>query len=186
MCMTPDRPPTSQRGDWLVRLGVAVIAAAFVWAVVASVRAWGETTSVALLATVVIGWVGSILVTQGMVLRGQLTPGQVLSRRALLALPIGVAVAYFGPAIEHFGSWWVLLLPHHTYSLLAGAGLPHWPALVVTIALGVPEVLLAVMVTQIAIVSPLSFALGPDHPIVEDVRGMVGGFRFELSDGPGA
>ena len=129
MCMTPDRPPTSPRGDWLLRLGVAVIAAAFVWAVVASVRAWGETTSVTLLATVAVGWVGSVLVTQGMVLRGQLPPGQVLSRRALLALPVGVAVAYFGPAIEHFGSWWVLLLPHHTYSLLAGAACrtgPRW------------------------------------------------------------
>jgi hypothetical protein len=117
------------------------------------------------------------VVAYGRKLRGQLPPGAFRVSRGLLSVPFGLGLAYFGPAIEHFGIWWALLLPHLTYGALDSAGLGHWPALALTVVAAPVELLVTMLVSQAVIVSPLSAILGPDNPVVEAVRDLVGGIR---------
>jgi hypothetical protein len=177
-------PGNSRAGSWLVGGGYAVTLGAFVAAIVASILAWGETSSVALLASVVVLWLASAMIAYGRKLRGELGPGGFSVGRGIAALPVCLVLAYFAPAIEHFGAWWILLLPHLTYELLGHTiGLPHVLALVVTIVVALPEIFLAALVPQFLIVTPLSAIFGRDSPIVENVRELVGGVWVSYDDG---
>jgi len=185
--MAPTRDPItiadSRLGRALVRAGYAVILAGVAASVVLSIRAWGETSSLSLVGCLLVLWTGSGIVAYGRKLRGQLPPGAFRVSRGLLSLPFGLGLAYYGPAIEHFGIWWALLLPHLTYGALDSAGLGHWPALALTVVAAPVELLVTVLVSQAVIVSPLSAILGPDNPVVEAVRDLVGGVRV-VEDGP--
>ena len=151
-------------------------------ATVVSVRAWGESSSLALLGCVPLMWAGSGLIAYGRKLRGELPPGAFSVSKALLSLPLGLVLAYYGPAIEHFGIWWALFVPHLTYSLLASTGLPHWPSLVLTIVAAPFEMIVTASISQAMVVSPLSAILGRGHPIVGVVRGLVGGIEVDEGD----
>jgi hypothetical protein len=171
----------SGAGRLLIRTGYAVVLVGVAAAIVVSVRAWGESSSVSLLGCVAVMWAGSGAIAYGRKLSGELPAGSFSLRKALLSLPLGLVLAYYGLAIEHFGIWWALLLPHLTYSFLAAMALPHWPALGLTI-LGAPvEMIITASISQMLVVSPLSAVLGRGHPIVEGVRDLVGG--VEVSDG---
>lgn len=84
----------------------------------------------------------------------------------------------------HFGTWWGLLFPHLTFDLFSGIGLPHWPALVLTLVAAPFELIVTAAISQTLIVAPLSAILGSDHPTVDFVRGMVGGVGVDHA-GPG-
>ena len=62
-------------GTRYVRWGYAVILAGAVAAIVFSVRAWGDRSSVALLGCIVVFWAGSGLVPYGRKLSGETPPG---------------------------------------------------------------------------------------------------------------
>jgi hypothetical protein len=136
-------------GRWLVRAGYTVLFGAIAALVVESVLAWGETSSATLLVCTVVLWLASGAIAYGRKLRRELAPGAFRVGRGIASLPISLAFAYYGPAIEHFASWWVLLLPHFTHHLLGHAmGLPHLAALVLTILVTPVEIILAVLVTR--------------------------------------
>lgn len=171
-------------GRWLVRAGYTVLFGAIAASVVESVLAWGEASSATLLVCTVVLWLASGVIAYGRKLRGELAPGAVRVGRGVASLPVSLAFAYYGPAIEHFAVWWVLLLPHLTYDLLGHTiGLPHLAALVLTILVAPVEIILALLVPQTLIISPLSAIFGSDSPIVDNARDLVGG--IEMRDGDG-
>ena len=182
MVTTGDSIVAGALGRRFVGSGHLVIFAGVAAGIVFSVRAWGERSSVALLGCVVVIWAGSGLVEYGRKLRGELPPGSFRMGRGLLSLPVGLALAYYGPTIEHFGIWWALLLPHLTYGFLASVGLPHLLALVFTIVVAPLELIATAVVSQLVIVAPLSAVLGSENPIVDNVRDLVGGVR--VADDP--
>jgi hypothetical protein len=177
--MTPAENPITvadtRAGRLWIRTGYAVLFVALAAAFVVSIDAWGQTSSFSLLGCVVVMWVGSGLIAFGRKLRGELAPGAFRVSKGLLSLPFGLVLAYFGPAIEHFGVWWGLLLPHVTFDLVSAIGLPHWPALVLTLIVAPFELFITAAISQMLVIAPLSAVLGSDHPIVESVRDMVGG-----------
>jgi len=166
-------------GRLFVRTGYVVVLAGLAAATVVSVRAWGESSSVALLGCVPLMWAGSGLIAYGRKLRGELPAGAFSLSKALLSLPLGLVLAYYGPAIEHFGIWWALFVPHLTYNLLASTGLPHWPSLGLTIVAAPFEMIVTASISQMMVVSPLSAILGRGHPMVEAVRDLVGGIEVD-------
>jgi hypothetical protein len=169
-------------GRWLVRAGYAVILTSIATAIVVSVSVWGDSSSLALVGCLVVAWAGSGLLAYGRKLRGELLPGAFRLSRGLLSLPFGLLLAYYGPAIEQLGAWWALLLPHETFDLLASIGVPHWPALMLTVVVAPVELIVTAFVSQLLIVSPLTALLGRGSPVVESVRDLVGGIEVEHSD----
>jgi hypothetical protein len=171
-------PRGLRAGHWLVYAGYAVLFGAIAVAVVESILAWGETSSTILLGCTVALWLASGLIAYGRKLRGELEPGAFRVGRAIASLPLSLAIAYYGPTIEHIGAWWALLLPHATYDLLGHTiGLPHLPALVLTILVAPVEMILSALVPQMLIISPLSAMFGSDSAIVQDARDLVGGIE---------
>jgi hypothetical protein len=178
MATEAQREAASSRrvGFWLSRLGYVVMLAPLAGCVVVTVRGSGGPSSMALLIAVIGLWVGSGGIAYGDKLRGELEPREAIRvRRGLLGLPFCVALVSFGPALEDFGIWWVFLLPHLTYGIVAGAGVPHWPALAVTVVLAVPELFLTAAATQFLVVAPAQKVFGRQSPVVDTVRGLVGG-----------
>jgi hypothetical protein len=161
-----------------------VTLAAIAAAIVESILSWGETSSATLLACTVVLWLATGAIAYGRKLRGELRPGAFSVGRGIASLPLSLVMAYYGPAIEHFGAWWALLLPNATYDLLGHAiGLPHLPALVLTILVAPVELFLSALVPQGLIISPLSAMFGSDSPIVDSARDLVGGIEVTHDDG---
>jgi hypothetical protein len=179
----PQIPSAARLGHWLVRAGyVFTFALIAVW-VVESIGAWGTTSSVALLGCTAALWLASGVIAYGRLLRGQLAAFSV--GRGLAALPVSLGLAYYSPAIEHAGKWWALLLPHLTFGLLRhGLGLPHLCALLLTILVALPELILTAAITQAVVIAPLSAIFGADSPIVESARDHLGGIKVEDGGSP--
>src|SRR4051794_13039076 len=101
-------PRGMRAGRWLVRAGYTVFFGTIAVAVAESILAWGETSSAILLGCTVVLWLASGLIAYGRKLRGELEPGAFSVGRAIASLPFSLALAYYGPTIEHTGAWWAL------------------------------------------------------------------------------
>jgi hypothetical protein len=178
----PSRAKRPCVGRWVVRAGYGFTLGVLAVAIVESIRAWGETSSATLLGCTVAFWLASGVIAYGRLLRGQLAPGAFSVGRGVAGLPVSLGFAYYGPAIEHTAAWWALLLPNATYALLRhGIGLPHLCALLLTIALAFPELILSAAVTEAVVITPLKVIFGSDSPIVASARDLFGGID---KDGP--
>jgi hypothetical protein len=60
-----------------------------------------------------------------------------------------VVIVLFYKTLDEIGPWWLLTLPTTTHDLLAGIGLPFWPAPITTAILAVPEVIIMVMLANV-------------------------------------
>jgi hypothetical protein len=179
----PHTPPADRAriGRWVVRAGYAFTFAVVGASILESILAWGATSSVALLACTAALWLASGVIAYGRLLRGELAAFSV--GRGLAALPVSLGCAYYSPAIEHAGRWWALLLPHLTFGLLRhGLGLPHLCALLLTILVALPELMLTAAVTQAVVIAPLTAIFGADSPIVESARDQLGGITVSDED----
>jgi hypothetical protein len=172
-----DAAATARAGRRLVWLGYVVMLAPLTGSIAVTMSRPGGPSITVLLIAVVGIWAGHGLVAYGERLRGRLGPGEALRPcRGLLALPFLAALVCFGSAIEHFGAWWLVLLPMTTYDVLAGAGLPQWAALPVTAVIAVPELFLAVALSNLLVVKPAQKVVGRQGPMLDAVRGLVKGF----------
>ena len=185
--MTEAAIPVSPRpyGTMLVRAGYAVTFAAIAGSIIASFQSWGDRTSLWVAVSVVVIWVGSGITAVGRVRRGQIPANAFDPARAVRSLPFGVVFAYFGPAIEQFGLWWALFLPRRTYGLFAWLGLPHLVALVPTVVLAIPELLLTAVVTTVFVTRPLQAILGADSPVLASARESLPNVYVEDAQSPG-
>ena len=174
-----DAAAAARSGRRLVWLGYVILFVPFTGAVAVTLSRPGGPSMAALLIAVAGLWAGHGVVAYGEKLRGRLGPGEAIHvRRGLLGLPFLVALVSFGSAIEHFGVWWLMVLPTSTYDVLAGAGLPQWAAFPVTAVIAVPELFLTVALTNLLVVKPAQKVVGCEGPMLEAVRGLVNGYNL--------
>jgi hypothetical protein len=89
-----------------------------------------------------------------------------------------VVIVLFYKTLDEIGPWWLLTLPTTTHDLLAGIGLPFWPA-VTTAILAAPEVIIMVMLANVLVAKPLQLVFGRRSVVVETIRGVAGGVGLD-------
>jgi hypothetical protein len=87
-------------------------------------------------------------------------------------------IVLFYKTLDEIGPWWLLTLPTTTHDLLAGIGLPFWPA-VTTAILAAPEVIIMVMLANVLVAKPLQLVFGRRSVVVETIRGVAGGVGLD-------
>jgi hypothetical protein len=139
----------------------------------------GEAPTLIGIAAAVGLWAGSGSVAYGERLRGRLGAGEAIRpRNGILGLVALVVIVLFYKTLDEIGPWWLLTLPTTTHDLLAGIGLPFWPA-VTTAILAAPEVIIMVMLANVLVAKPLQLVFGRRSVVVETIRGVAGGVGLD-------
>jgi hypothetical protein len=148
----------------------------------------GDETSVGLLATLAGIWVARIVFFRAAVLRGR-TETAVLKGarlgRNLLALPLWLAAAYYGPFVERIGKAAVFFLPERTYDGLRAIDFPGWLAILGTVVAAPVELMLAAVFCTVFVIAPLRAVLGEDNLLVQFLAEHLPNVRMEGGEAAG-